>query len=91
MSRPKSDHAPSASSEPDQLSPDEAGAIRIGATDEGMVRLIVTTRSETVDLDFDPEDAREIAAEILAAADLCENASDAKMGAKSGKSGGRSR
>lgn len=47
---------------------DEAGELQIGPTSEGMVRLYV--RGETFDLpmDFSPEEAREIAEELLAAA-----------------------
>ncbi|MEM9725454.1 MAG: DUF6324 family protein [Pseudomonadota bacterium] len=52
----------------DALAPDEAGALRIGATDQGMVRLILTTPAGVVDLDFAPEDAEEIAEELRAAA-----------------------
>lgn len=48
---------------------DEAADLQIGATDQGMVRLYV--QSETVDLplDFDPDDAEEIAEELRAAAE----------------------
>ena len=47
---------------------EEAADLQIGATDQGMVRLYVS--SETIDLpiDFDPEDAEAIAEELLAAA-----------------------
>lgn len=55
--------------EPELLGPDEAGALRIGATDQGMVRLIITMRSGAADLDFDPDEAEDIAHELLAAAE----------------------
>ena len=47
---------------------DKESELRIGPTSEGMVRIYV--RSESVDLpmDFAPEDALEIAAELTAAA-----------------------
>lgn len=63
-----------------ELREDEAGAIQVGATDQGMVRLIVTTRSELVELDFTPEEAAEIADELRAAGDRAP---------RSAKAGGR--
>lgn len=46
--------------------------LQIGPTDSGMVRIYVA--GETIDLpmDFDPDDARDIAAELMAAADAAE-------------------
>lgn len=52
----------------DKLLDHEAGALQIGATDSGMVRLIVTTHSDVVELDFEPSEALEIAEEIRSAA-----------------------
>ena len=48
---------------------EEEGEIQIGVTDHGLVRIYV--RSENVDLpmDFTPDEAEEIAAEIQAAAE----------------------
>ena len=48
---------------------EEEGEIQIGVTDQGLVRIYV--RSENVDLpmDFTPDAAEEIAAEIQAAAE----------------------
>ena len=49
--------------------------LQIGPTDQGMVRLFVTAETvETVEIpmDFDPDEAREIAEEILAAAKAAE-------------------
>lgn len=56
------------------LRDDEAGAVQIGPTDTGMVRLIVTTRQGVFELDFEPDEAREIAAELGSAADISEGA-----------------
>lgn len=53
----------------EQLRDDEVGALQIGATDRGMVRLILTTRAGVVELDYEPEEAEEIAEELRAAAD----------------------
>ena len=52
------------------LRDDEAGAIQIGATDHGMVRLIITLRDHSVDLDFEADEAEEIAEELRAAAEM---------------------
>ncbi|MEM8775720.1 MAG: DUF6324 family protein [Pseudomonadota bacterium] len=46
--------------------------LQIGPTDKGMVRLYVETGKVEVPMDFDPEEAREIAEEILAAAKAAE-------------------
>ena len=42
--------------------------LQIGPTDQGMVRLYVEAQNIEIPMDFDPEEAREIAEEILAAA-----------------------
>jgi len=42
--------------------------LQIGPTDQGMVRLFVHADGLEVPMDFDPDEAREIAEEILAAA-----------------------
>lgn len=42
--------------------------LQIGPTDTGMVRLFVTAGTMEVPMDFDPEEAEDIAEEILAAA-----------------------
>ncbi|MGR3485521.1 MAG: DUF6324 family protein [Paracoccaceae bacterium] len=47
----------------------EAG-LRIGPTDAGGVRLFVEGGGVEIPMDFDPDEAEEIAAEILAAAKL---------------------
>lgn len=56
----------------ESLAPDETGALRIGPTDQGMVRFIIATHQGVIELDYPPEDAREIAAELQAAADIAE-------------------
>lgn len=52
----------------DTLRDEEAGALRIGPTDQGMVRFIITTRAGVVELDFAPDEAEEIANELIASA-----------------------
>ncbi len=47
---------------------DEAGTVQIGPTDEGMVRLFVSSSTVELPLDFEPEEAEEIADELRAAA-----------------------
>ncbi len=42
--------------------------LQIGPTDKGMVRLYIEAQGVEIPMDFDPEEAREIAEEILAAA-----------------------
>ena len=42
--------------------------LQIGPTDRGMVRLFIEAGGLEVPMDFDPEEAEEIAEEILAAA-----------------------
>ena len=46
--------------------------LQIGPTDQGMVRLFIMAGSTEVPMDFDPDEAREIAEEILAAAKAAE-------------------
>lgn len=45
----------------------EAG-LQIGPTDEGMVRLFIQAGDTEIPMDFDPEEANDIAEEIMAAA-----------------------
>lgn len=42
--------------------------LQIGPTDKGMVRIFVEAKGVEVPMDFDPEEAEEIAEEIRAAA-----------------------
>ena len=46
--------------------------LQIGPTDQGMVRLYVEAQDIEIPMDFDPEEARDIAEEILAAAKIAE-------------------
>ena len=42
--------------------------LQIGPTDQGMVRLFIDAPNVEIPMDFDPEEAEEIAQEILSAA-----------------------
>ena len=42
--------------------------LQIGPTDQGMVRIYIESQGVEIPMDFTPEEAEEIAAEILAAA-----------------------
>ena len=46
--------------------------LQIGPTDQGMVRLFIEAQNIEIPMDFDPDEAREIAEEILAAAKAAE-------------------
>ena len=46
-----------------------AANLQIGPTDRGMVRIYVEAEGVDLPLDFDPEEAEEIAEELLAAAE----------------------
>lgn len=48
---------------------DIAANIQIGPTDQGMVRIYVEGEGFELPLDFDPEEAEEIAEELMAAAE----------------------
>ena len=43
-------------------------SLQIGPTEKGMVRLYVSNSSIEIPMDFEPDEAREIAEEILSAA-----------------------
>jgi hypothetical protein len=47
---------------------DIEAALQIGPTDKGMVRIYIESDGVEIPMDFSPEDAEEIAEEILAAA-----------------------
>ena len=49
---------------------DEEGTLQIGPTDQGMVRVFAAGASGEVNMDFDPEEAEEIARELIAAAGI---------------------
>ncbi|MEQ9258574.1 MAG: DUF6324 family protein [Roseovarius sp.] len=46
--------------------------LQIGPTDRGMVRLFIEADGVEIPMDFEPDEAREIAEEILAAARVAE-------------------
>ncbi|MCR8826295.1 DUF6324 family protein [Pseudosulfitobacter koreensis] len=47
--------------------------LQIGPTDKGMVRLFVEGGGAEIPMDFEPDEAREIAEELLAAAKAAES------------------
>lgn len=47
---------------------DHVADVQIGATDQGMVRIYLSSNEVDLPLDFDPEDAEAIAEELVAAA-----------------------
>ena len=52
--------------------------LQIGPTEKGMVRLFVSNNSIEIPMDFEPDEAREIADEILSAAKVATNMVDTK-------------
>ncbi|MDF1853924.1 DUF6324 family protein [Pseudooceanicola sp.] len=54
--------------------------LQIGPTDQGMVRLFIDSGTTEIPMDFDPDEAIEIAEEIRAAAETARH-----LGARSGK------
>lgn len=58
-----------------------AANLQVGPTDQGMVRIYVEGEGLDLPLDFDPEEATEIAEELLAAAEAAR-----KLASKGGKS-----
>ncbi len=53
---------------------DEVTDLQIGPTNRGMVRIYVTSRNIDLPMDFSPEEARNIADELIASALLAEKA-----------------
>lgn len=53
-----------------------AANLQIGPTDRGMVRIYVEAEGVDLPLDFDPEEAEEIAEELLAAAEAARAMND---------------
>ena len=53
-------------------------SLQIGPTEQGMVRLFVSNSSIEIPMDFEPDEAREIADEILSAAKVAANLVDRK-------------
>ena len=64
---------------------DIAANIQIGPTDQGMVRIYVEGDGVELPLDFDPDEAAEIAEELLAAVEAARNLGSAKPGKGKGK------
>ena len=50
---------------------DISAELSIGATDQKRVRIFIATDAQEIPMDFLPEEAEEIARELLAAADAC--------------------
>ena len=65
---------------------DIAANLQIGPTDQGMVRIYVEGDGVDLPLDFDPDEAAEIAEELLAAAEAAR-----EIGGDGGKSGKKRR
>ena len=53
-------------------------SLQIGPTENGMVRLYVSNNSVEIPMDFEPDEAREIADEILSAAKVAAELVDTK-------------
>ena len=53
-------------------------SLQIGPTENGMVRLYVSNNSIEIPMDFEPDEAREIADEILCAAKVAAELVDTK-------------
>jgi len=65
-----------------------AANLQIGPTTQGMVRIYIEAEGVELPLDFDPEEAEEIAEELRAAAEAARGGKPAG-GASSGKGKGR--
>ncbi len=59
---------------------DIAANIQIGPTDRGMVRIYIEADGVDMPLDFDPEEAEEIAEELMAAAEAARTMDSGKGG-----------
>ena len=64
---------------------DVAATLVIGPTSEGRVRLYVEAEGIELPMDFDPAEAREIAAELETAATAAERSGGGRAGGGSGK------
>lgn len=64
---------------------DIAANLQIGPTTLGMVRIYIEAEGMELPLDFDPEEAEEIAEELIGAAKLAREGGAAKKGKKPGK------
>ncbi|MFS4438511.1 DUF6324 family protein [Paracoccaceae bacterium GXU_MW_L88] len=54
---------------------DDVANLQIGPTDHGMVRLYIETSKMDYPMDFDPDEAEEIAEEIMAAVKIARSVS----------------
>ncbi|MBY0135534.1 DUF6324 family protein [Paracoccus yeei] len=61
---------------------DIAANLQIGPTDKGMVRIYVEGEGVDLPLDFDPEEAEEIAEELMAAAEAARSIGSPSPGGK---------
>ena len=61
---------------------DTAASLQIGPTSEGRVRIYLQGDGFDLPLDFEPDEAEEIAAELRAAAELARRSLKAGTGAK---------
>ena len=68
---------------------DLAANLQIGPTDQGMVRIYVEGDGIDLPLDFDPDEAAEIAEELLAAAETARGMATGHGGPGKGKGGKR--
>lgn len=68
---------------------DLAANLQIGPTDQGMVRIYVEGDGIDLPLDFDPDEAAEIAEELLAAAETARGMAKGHGGPGKGKGGKR--
>lgn len=59
---------------------DVAANLQIGPTDRGMVRIYVEGEGIELPLDFDPDEATEIAEELLAAAEAARQVASPRKG-----------
>ena len=57
---------------------DVEASLQIGPTEKGMVRLYVSNSSVEIPMDFEPDEAQEIAEEILSAAKVAAELVDTK-------------
>ena len=64
---------------------DQAASLQIGPTSEGMVRLYIESDGLELPMDFEPEEAEEIALELQAAAQRARGAGGKGAGGKKGK------
>ena len=67
---------------------DTAASLVVGPTSLGMVRIVVESEGVELPMDFEPDEALEIAEELRAAAERA-RAVAPKRGGKDGKGGGR--